>query len=320
MICPNCGKDCGNGTFCIYCGSRLPSFGEASHNEETFRGIPADPIDEENVYPTDPMKGFEPPARQYEPAPARQYDAPPARQYDAPPARQYEPARPVRTAEPKPKKVRKAGKWPIIIPILLLLAFGAALLAQITGAVSIISNHVLFKDIYRVFPEIFHLSFFPLVGAVLFFLHTKKKAIFTAIPYFVYIIPALVLVGIEISFIVKTKDWYSNAYNFFYLLIPLISIALAVIYGVGAAVKKKTHVFVELYIIGAAAALAIIAVLNVPSFFGMLQYCIKERYMNFGMFMKQSGWRNLYDFFAWFTAFFTHIACVLALKEKAKDN
>ncbi len=316
MICPNCGKDCGNGTFCIYCGSRLPSFGEASHNEETFRGIPADPIDEENVYPTDPMKGFEPPARQYEPAPSRQYDAPPARQYDAPPARQYEPARPVRTAEPKPKKVKKAGKWPIIIPILLLLAFGAALLAQISGAVCIISNHVLFKDIYRVFPEIFHLSFFPLVGAVLFFLHTKKKAIFTAIPYFVYIIPALVLVGIAISIIVKTEDWYSNAYNFFYLLIPLISIALAAIYGAGAAVKKKTHVFVELYIIGAAAALTIIAVLNVPSFFGMLQYNIKE----FGWFMKHFGWRILYDFFAWFTAFFTHIACVLALKEKAKDN
>ncbi len=297
MICPNCGKDGGDGAFCIYCGNRFPADAAAPQNEAPAKDIPAEPVEEEAACPTGPVNGFETPAPKPEPA--------------------FKPASATeQTAEPK--KAKKAGKWSVIIPILLLLAFGAALLALISGAVSIIGRRIDFLRIHRFFPEIFNLSFFPLVGAVLFFLHTKKKAILTAIPYFVYIIPALVLAATEIGYMKGTREWYSIAYDLFYMLIPLISIALAVIYGIGVSVKKKTNVFVELYIIGAAAALTMLAVMNIPSCFSVMQYAFKE--MDLGDYMKMYGCRQLYDFFAWFTAFFTHIACVLALKEKAKEN
>ena len=179
--------------------------------------------------------------------------------------------------------------------------------------------------VYRYYNEIWYLSFFPLVGAILFFLPTKKKAVITAIPYFLYIIPALVLAGHYIYYAFKYADvgqygdLYSVIVNLFYALIPLICVALAVIYGIGVSVKKRSTVFTELYIIGATTTLVMIAALTLPSFASYLGYVFRDKYMDFGTFMRNNGTRYLYEMLAWFAALYTHIACVLALKAKAKE-
>lgn len=227
------------------------------------------------------------------------------------------------------------GKWPRIIPVLLLIAAAMALLAQGFGLIRIVRSGTPFEMITRTYWDFWFLAAFPAAGAVLFFFRTKKAAFVTAFPYLIYAIPAVIrysnlidlaeLTG-RLTLRHLTFGGLFEIVSYYAVLIPVL---LAAVYLLGMLIKTRPPVFAVIYIataavmIGIAAASDVRAVINTVTAIRMdvspwtnPGVTIPARTYIAEYFSRPYIWDTLYRFFRFLLAVFTHIACVLALFAK----
>lgn len=251
---------------------------------------------------------------------------------------------------------KKAKRWPIVIPILLLVAFLAALASQGLGAADMIATHFpaerlkteifIVTNISRAFTNwsFTLLSLFPLIGAVLFFIRTKKTAPATAVPYLVFGTIGLI-VGIKraVMFIPHVIPMFRTGYRVttdlvltvILLFVIFIPFMLSVVYLLGTIIKIRFSLFAVLFLVGAVLLLVLMAVGDVRA----IKYCfdrvrsdlLRARITNFAVFKRVfENFLRLYGrdafgrIFRWFTALFAHIALFIALlscrKKKSAYN
>lgn len=210
MICPNCGKEVISGRFCVYCGSETAPLSAAPKMKE--------------------------PAETPVPAPA--------------------------ACEPDPLRgssAKRSGRWPVIIPILLLTSAALAFAYLLVRTVELYSFYSDFynrggigKMLLRIFlsnPLVWIQWIFPLAGAVLFFLRTKRKPFVTAVPYLVYSLFAI-LALVDRSIALKG---YLNIGFIISCTFVFISTVLACIYAAGISLEIRRPVFAVVYTAAAAA-------------------------------------------------------------------
>lgn len=240
---------------------------------------------------------------------------------------------------------KKAKKWPIAIPLLLLAAALLALVAQAFGVADIIMTRYpinrLLTDIrfsvgsMRGFSEWTFpvLSLFPLVGAVLFFIRTKKAAPVTAIPYLICGIAALVTginkIRIGIPAILRPLSMgmrfrFGYAVDIVLLFSILIPAVLALIYLMGTIVKLRFPLFALLYLLAAAVMIVLSAVGDVrwgnncvdrvrDELLRLRVHDFRGAGIVFKHFMSLYGRDAFLRLFRWLSAAVTHIACFIAL-------
>ncbi len=240
---------------------------------------------------------------------------------------------------------KKAKKWPVVIPILLLAAVVTAVTAQALGLPDLIRTHFpisrLFIEITRgmgtsrgvmdwTFPV---LSLFPFIGAVLFFLRTKKAAPVTAIPYVLFALYALYAAIIRIRYtlpLVIRPFTMGIPFRFSYVIDVLVALAvfipilLALIYLLGTIVRMRFPLFAIAYLLGAVLMIVMMTTVDVRwaiNFVGRVRYELlmlrDPDLLTFGRVFK--GFMQLYGrdaflrIFRWISAVVTHIACFIAL-------
>ena len=345
MICPNCGKDGGDAVFCIYCGTRLPSFDSApaAVPPEEIPSAPMEEPAERFEQPAEPVREYAAPGPVYAPAAAPAYAPAPApdkeyprpiRAYSAPAAPSMEYAAPQNTyaspvwnaPAPDGRAVKKAAKWPIIVPILMLLAFLAAFLYRAFDLGYSLSVGYDFGEALKIIGlEWWIISLFPFIGTILFFLHTRRKAFITGIPYMIYVIFALIMLVKATITLVRVIDgeyYYYSTMNKVMLGVTMaiiaVNILLAIIYFLGTLIKIKAPIFGILYLV-----LAIFGVILLLSSFGYHLYFNFEYYKwvfgNSGEIMSgilAVGMELMYPL----VTLFTYTACTIALFSCSKKN
>ena len=283
MICPKCGKETESGEFCDNCGADLwavnGGYTEVLHEDVPEEEIPAEESAEEAA----------------------------------------------EAAETPEKK--KGGffftepgaeKWPIVISILLAAAALVGILAKIDAIVGVALVRSKFFAIGSRFEFYWSLLIFPIAGAVLFFLKTKRRPILTAIPFAVF--GVLVLNSAlknGANFFANLGEGYTAGSYFamFVHVLMLLCIAgCAAAFVVGMIVKKPGKLPLFAIIYGALALLAIIFTMVLDIRYFVL--AIVDKYS-----ARTCVVNVIYNFLTWAPALLIHAGCVLALINKAKaDN
>ncbi len=229
-------------------------------------------------------------------------------------------------AEAEPPKKKAGGffstpagseKWPLIISILLIAGAAIGILAKIDAIVGVAISRTKFFAIGNRFEFYWSLLLFPAVGAVLFFLKTRKKPYLTAIPFAVFGVLALnsCLKNLA-NFLANLGEGYTaGSYfaMFLHVLILLLIACCGAAFVAGMMIKKpgKLPLFAVIY--GAAALLSVLLTMVLDIRYFIL--AIADSY-------PARTWITnvIYNFFTWGGALVVHAGCVFALINKAKDD
>lgn len=208
-------------------------------------------------------------------------------------------------------------KWPIAISILLIAAAAIGLLAKIDAIVGVALARAKFFSIGNRFEFYWSLLIFPVAGAVLFFLKTKKRPQLTAIPYAVFGVLVLnsCLKNLLSFFTAFGEGYTAGSYfaMFIHVLILLCMAGCAAAFVMNMLVKKpgKLPLFVVLYGVFALLSVLFTMILDVRYFI----LAIVDSYT-----ARISVPNIIYNLLTWAAALFIHAGCILALLNKSKAD